>query len=140
LDPATDMMLRLVLNNLPRLIRGSWTCRYELSFHSSRMKAKASDGKDSESIVSWCVDLWAIQFSLFDPLERLDTHGRSEHTAQVAPVLLKENFADSEDTEPITPRGFLHWCKIDSAFYRWNFSINQRLCGMIWESSEIHWW
>jgi hypothetical protein len=23
LDPATDMMLRLVLNNLPRLIRGS---------------------------------------------------------------------------------------------------------------------
>jgi hypothetical protein len=41
---------------------------------------------------------------------------------------------------PITPRGFLHWCKLDSAFYRWNFSINQRLCGMIWEGSEIHQW
>jgi hypothetical protein len=21
----------------------------------------------------------------------------------------------------IVPRGFLHWCKLDSAFYRWNF-------------------
>jgi hypothetical protein len=38
-------------------------------------------------------------------------------------VLFRENFADSEDTDPgrSHPRGFWHWCKLDSAFYRWNF-------------------
>jgi hypothetical protein len=55
---------------------------------------------------------------------------------------LKRELRGSWDTDPRRshPGVFLHWCKLDSAFYRWNFSINQRLCGMISEGSEIHWW
>jgi hypothetical protein len=57
-------------------------------------------------------------------------------------VMLRENFADSEDTDPRRSHPGVFY--IDGNSIRLSivetFSINQRLCGMIWEGSEIHWW
>jgi hypothetical protein len=51
---------------------------------------------------------------------------------------LRENFADSEDTDPRRshPGVLSHWCKLDAAFYRWNFCNQPEI---VWNDMRGFW-
>jgi hypothetical protein len=54
---------------------------------------------------------------------------------------LRENFANSEDTDPRRSHTAVFYIEVNSISFPIveTFSITERLCGMIWDDSEIHW-